>query len=188
MPDTSREGDLDKQNIWGERSFFYNCHRDGGDFTWFANNLSSAPGSPEPSRITAAWTFDGKWDPENESGPVIQQLRVAGKKIALVFSEPVTVKGQPRVRMRGGDTASYSCGSGTDTLSFELGSDDIDEVTAVDLNGGAIIGCRGSATSRLASLVLRCSKQVYKKSIGAVRFRSIKALTVLSSLARDEGP
>ena len=157
--DTSGNRDLDKQNIWGERSFFYNCHRDGGDFTWFANNLSSAPGSPKPSRITAAWTFDGKWDPENESGPAIQQLHVAGRKIALVFSEPVTVKGQPRVRMRGGDTASYASGSGTDTLSFELGSDDIDEVAALDLNGGAIIGCQGSATSRLASLVLRAANK-----------------------------
>jgi pectinesterase len=152
--DTSSDRDLDKQNVWGERSFFYNCHRDGGDFAWFANNLSSSPGSPEPSQITAAWTFDGKWDPENESGPAIQQLRVAGRKIALVFSEPVTVKGQPRVRMRGGDTANYVSGSGTDTLSFELGWDDIGEVTAVDLNGGAIIGCQASARVRPASLSL----------------------------------
>jgi hypothetical protein len=87
---------------------------------------------------------------------------VAGRKIALVFSEPVTVKGQPRVRMRGGDTASYAYGSGTHTLSFELGSDDIDEVTAVDLNGGAIIGCQGSATSRLANLVLRAANKFTK--------------------------
>jgi hypothetical protein len=130
-----------------------------------ANNLSSAPGSPKPSRITAAWTFDGKWDPENESGPVIQQLRVAGRKIALVFSEPVTVKGQPGVRMRGGDTASYAGGSGTDTLSFELGSDDIDEVSAVDLNGGAIIGCEGSATSRLANLVLPAANKFTKNPL-----------------------
>jgi pectinesterase len=152
--DTSSDRDLDKQNVWGERSFFYNCHRDGGDFAWFANNISSSPGSPKPSQITATWTFDGKWDPENESGPAIQQLRVAGRKIALVFSEPVTVKGQPRVRMGGGDMASYVSGSGTDTLSFELGWDDIGEVTAVDLNGGAIIGCQASARVRPASLSL----------------------------------
>jgi pectinesterase len=164
-PDTSREGDLGKQNIWGERSFFHNCHRDGGDFIWFANNLTSAPGSPEPSRITAAWTFDGKWDPEDESGPAIQQLRVAGRKIALVFSEPVTVKGQPRVKMRGGDTASYASGSGTDTLSFELGSDDIDEVTAVDLNGGAILACQASATLRPASLLLPAANKFTKNPL-----------------------
>jgi hypothetical protein len=64
------------------------------------------------------------------------------------------VKGQPRVRMRGGDTANYVSGSGTDTLSFELGWDDIGEVTAVDLNGGAIIGCQASARVRPASLSL----------------------------------
>jgi pectinesterase len=34
-----RNSDLDKVNIWGEREYFYNCHRDGGDFDWFTNNL-----------------------------------------------------------------------------------------------------------------------------------------------------
>jgi hypothetical protein len=50
--------------------------------------------------------------------------------------------------------ATYVCGSGTDTLSFELGSDCTDEVTAVDLNGGGIISCEASARLRPASLSL----------------------------------
>jgi pectinesterase len=152
--DIRRNADLDKRNLWGERSYFHNCDRDGTDFAWFSNNLSSAPGSPKPSEITAAWTFDGKWNPENESRPRIQQIHVLRRKIELVFSEPVTVKGQPRVRMRGGAMATYVCGSGTDTLSFELGSDCTDEVTAVDLNGGGIISCEASARLRPASLSL----------------------------------
>ena len=81
--DIQRNVDLDKQNIWGERSYFYNCHRDSGDFDWFANNLSSAPGSPKPKQITAAWTFDGKWNPEDRIGPTIQYIRVMGGQIVL---------------------------------------------------------------------------------------------------------
>ena len=32
--DIRRNNDLDKSNIWGERSYFYNCHREGGDYAW----------------------------------------------------------------------------------------------------------------------------------------------------------
>ena len=151
---TASKADLDKQNIPGERSYFYNCHRDSGDFDWFANNLSSAPGSPKAEQITAAWTFNGKWDPENKSGPVIRRLGVTGRKIALNFSETVTVKGKPRVKMHGGDVANYVSGSGTDTLSFELASDSDHEVRDVDLNGGAIVACEASARLRPANLSL----------------------------------
>jgi pectinesterase len=49
---------------WGERYFYFNCHRDGGDYNWFADNLNKAPGSPSPEEITAEWTFAGKWNPE----------------------------------------------------------------------------------------------------------------------------
>jgi pectinesterase len=49
---------------WGPRHYYFNCHRDGGDFIWFKDNLEKAEGSPSPRDITARWTFDGKWDPE----------------------------------------------------------------------------------------------------------------------------
>jgi pectinesterase len=152
--DLRNKAKLDKQRSRIERAYYYNCHRDGGDFDWFANNLSSAPGSPKPQQITAAWTFAGEWDPENKSGPVIQQSRVMGRQIALVFSEPVTVKGKPRIKMRGGGVATYISGSGTGTLSFELASDSDHEVRTVDLNGSAIIACEASVTLRRANILI----------------------------------
>jgi pectinesterase len=150
--DIQRNVDLDKQNIWGERSYFYNCHRDSGDFDWFANNLSSAPGSPKPKQITAAWTFDGKWNPEDRIGPTIQYIRVMGGQIALAFNEPVTVKGKPRLKMCGGRVANYISGSGTDTLLFGPVADSAAEVCSVDLNGGAITACEASVTQRRANI------------------------------------
>jgi pectinesterase len=71
--DIKRNADLDKQNQWGERAYFYNCHRDGGDFDWFQNNLDQAPGSPKPDQITAAWTFADAWNPERTAGPTIKR-------------------------------------------------------------------------------------------------------------------
>lgn len=54
------------QNLiqWGERVYYENCHRQGGDFAWFANNLAKAPGIPVAAQINADWTFQGKWQPE----------------------------------------------------------------------------------------------------------------------------
>ena len=50
---------------WGDRHYFYNCHRDSADFGWFRDNLSTAEGAPRPEDINARWTFDGQWDPES---------------------------------------------------------------------------------------------------------------------------
>ena len=46
---------------WGRRVYYYNCHRIGGDFAWHQNNLKTAPGSPEATQITEAWTFGNRW-------------------------------------------------------------------------------------------------------------------------------
>ena len=49
---------------WDENRYYYfNCHGDSVDYTWHADNLYKAPGSPKSEEITAAWTFKGKWDP-----------------------------------------------------------------------------------------------------------------------------
>jgi pectinesterase len=46
---------------WGERIYYYNCHRDGGkDFGWYANNF---PASLKADEITISWLFKNKWNP-----------------------------------------------------------------------------------------------------------------------------
>ena len=47
---------------WGERIYYYNCHRNGGnDFTWYADNL---PAGMTAKNITLNWLFNNKWHPE----------------------------------------------------------------------------------------------------------------------------
>jgi pectinesterase len=48
---------------WGERVYYYNCHRNGGDYAWFANNLNNAKGMPIAKDITALWALDRQWNP-----------------------------------------------------------------------------------------------------------------------------
>ena len=50
--------------VWGQRTYYYNVTRQGGHSGWLRNNLSEAPGAPEHYAVTAAWTFNYAWDPE----------------------------------------------------------------------------------------------------------------------------
>jgi pectinesterase len=57
--------------IWSARHYFFDCHREGGDYDWFKDNLTTAEGSPGEDVITAKWTFDNKWDPEDSMPAVL---------------------------------------------------------------------------------------------------------------------
>lgn len=49
---------------WGQRTYYYGCIREGGNTGWLKNNLHESESAPEFYAITARWTFDNKWDPE----------------------------------------------------------------------------------------------------------------------------
>ncbi len=146
--DLKRNQDADPSNIWGERFYFSNVHRDGGDYAWHKDNLSSAPGSPTSAQITAKWTFSGKWDPENQTGPVIKKVSDAEPRISVTFSENVTVKGHPTLLLEDGTIATYTGGSGTDKLTFTARA--AKPVKKLSLNGGAILATEASSTLRIA--------------------------------------
>lgn len=47
--------------LWGDRIYYYNCHKDDGDYSWFKNNLEQSKQQPNPANIDAAWVFGSKW-------------------------------------------------------------------------------------------------------------------------------
>lgn len=49
---------------WGRRIYYFNCHKEGGDYAWFQDNLKLATGSPQVKDINAEWTFKGEWHPD----------------------------------------------------------------------------------------------------------------------------
>jgi pectinesterase len=152
--DKKRNHDLDASNIWGERAYFYNCHRDGGDYPWHQDNLSSATNSPAPEQITAAWTFAGKWDPERRAGPTIKKVTEQNGRFEVVFSESVSVKGKPQLVMKPTGVADYVSGGGTDMLSFAVPSGQDAVPIEINLRGGTIIATEASASLRSANLSL----------------------------------
>jgi pectinesterase len=49
---------------WGRRVYFADCHRSGGDYAWFADNLSSDGQGTRIEDVTPAWLFGQRWTPQ----------------------------------------------------------------------------------------------------------------------------
>ena len=153
--DRKRNADYDRANRHGDRAFFHNSRREGGDFAWHRDNLPRAAGSPSPEQITAAWTFANRWDPERTDAPRIVALRHQAQpdRLMVDFSEPVTVRGYPVLTFANGEVAHLLGGSGTTTLEFSSPHAAFSgTVPRFDLNGGAIFACEAGARLRLAAV------------------------------------
>ncbi len=147
---TYKDSAKDRPFNWGETDYYYNCHREGGDYSWFADNLSTAAGNPTPSEITPAWIFDNKWDPESTQGPMVLNYRIHGMHGLLFFAEPITVIGIPVLRSGDGTLFKYRSGAGSDTLLF----DSVHRISRSDLFGLILIS-GGKLLGTTASIGLR---------------------------------
>ena len=80
--------------------------------------------------------------------------------VDIEFSESVTVKGNPQLKVSAGDLITkYASGSGSSTLRFEQpkgnrGDAAEMDVAGIDLNSGAIIASEAGSKIRAASIEL----------------------------------
>jgi pectinesterase len=146
----------DRPFNWGKRYYFYNCHREGGDYSWFKNNLNSAKDSPAPPDITPAWTFDGKWNPESLSGPHIIKHENHSGYILLFFNENLTVIGKPVLKSKSGFEFTYASGAGSDTIRFNYGGkcSESDFIGLKLKNNAKVFGNTASVNERYAKFSL----------------------------------
>ena len=142
---------------WGERDYYYNCERTGGNYGWFKNNLSSARGSPQPKEITAAWTFGGKWDPESSEGPEITKYIINGDSVLFFFNEHITIIGNPELKSSSGKILKYNSGGGSNTIKFVSDS----QISKEELKNlgmpfnGKVIGTIASVKERPANFQIK---------------------------------
>lgn len=71
---------------WGQRHYYHNNHREGGDYAWFADNLSMALNSPTPEQIDARWTFAGRWDPESSIPAVLPFVSLPSPRTGAIVN------------------------------------------------------------------------------------------------------
>ncbi|RYY87952.1 MAG: pectinesterase [Chitinophagaceae bacterium] len=54
---------------WGRRVYYSGCHREGGDFAWFADNIKQDGRATNPSDVTVQWLFGDQWNPVQNANP-----------------------------------------------------------------------------------------------------------------------
>lgn len=134
---------------WGERYYFYNCSRKGGNYDWIQNNLDEAEGNPSLNDITPAWTFDYMWDPESNEGPKIYKHEINGKNLKLFFDENITVLNDPVLLINKNESVEYSTGGGSDTLVFCAESEILEvDLKELKLVKGKLIATKASVNER----------------------------------------
>lgn len=101
---------------WGDRVYFHASRSE--HLPWTSDNLSERTPSLEADEISASWTFDGKWNPENTIPPQVISVQQHGsEQIDLTFDETITVRGHPELH-KDGRTLRYVQGAGSNQLSF----------------------------------------------------------------------
>ena len=149
---------------WPGRYYYHNCRREGGDYTWFADNLDQAEGRPRAEVITPAWTFKGRWDPEGTLPSVLPGASVprpedqthavdpgrvvlrwiggrnaTGHRVHLGTADPLPLRGRPA-------NAQFDAGRLQPNTTYRWR---VDEVTP----GGIVRGPAWTFTTRQASPV-----------------------------------
>jgi pectinesterase len=147
-----KESWKNRPNIFGDRYYYYNCHRKGGDFMWFSDNLQEAEGSPGPEDITPEWAFNGEWDPESIEQPYVKSFKIKDKSLILHFNELISVKGNLTVKTHSGMILKYESGSGRDVINFTSE----DSVTKHDFDEHLII---------VSGMLLPVKATVYERTL-----------------------
>jgi len=114
---------------WGSRYYYYGCHRDSGDYRWFADNLPQADAGISAENISARWTFRGMWDPESTMTSVMPcaYFPLPAQDAQAVNPDVTTLrwtagKDALRHRVYFGDTnpPEYKVDVSIDTLSIDI--------------------------------------------------------------------
>lgn len=151
-----KEPDKNRPYFYGDRYFYFNCHRTGGDYAWHADNLTSWPQGLIPDDVDAAWAFDGKWSPESTKAPEAIMFEIRNNStLEVFFDELLCVRGKPVLSTSTGKKLTFREGQGRDILSFtsdqEIAPKDF--ALPVSVISGEILGNFATVSERKISML-----------------------------------
>ncbi len=118
--------------FWGDRYYYFNCHREGGDYPWFTNSL---PADISHEEITASWTYDEKWNPEETRSPKVIDMKLEGTLLTLFFNENISIRGSLQLKTGTSKLLKFKMGRGRKRVQFEAES----SLTQEDMESGLSI-------------------------------------------------
>lgn len=134
--------------FFGDRYYYSNCHKTGGDYSWFADNMPV-----DEKQIIPEWTFDGKWNPESTLPPKVVSWQIKDSTLTLYFDELLTLRDNPVLKTRTGKTLEFISGHGREIVTFKadtpLSDKDFEQPLAIIK--GEIVGNTATVTERAVS-------------------------------------
>jgi len=137
--------------FWKDRYYFSGCKGDGFMYSWFEDNFIEKNIEVMPEKVTPLWTFNNKWNPENEELPQVVNIDLNGNnKIILEMSESVGTDSNLTLTTSTGKILKFINGQGRKLLLFEsdttlIQSDFIDVLT---VKNGEIFGNIATVNAR----------------------------------------
>lgn len=134
--------------FFGDRYYYFDCHRDGEDYGWFSDNLQQNNFSEK--EITAEWTFDGKWNPENKTPLMVKRWKLIGNDLHLFFDDCLTIRGEVVLETATGKRLHYEEGRGRNQLRFstETTLEESDFLGSLKLFAGSIVANQATLAER----------------------------------------
>ncbi|MEZ4883991.1 MAG: pectinesterase family protein [Chitinophagales bacterium] len=135
------EPERDRPYLWGERKYFFGSKKEGETFEWLSDNVQNV------DTLTAKWTFDNRWDPENTTPPKCLKMDTIEGELKLEFAEEMTVRGDLKIQNIEGNTFSYKSGSGGKTIIFSRTGQSL-KANSFHITDGELLGTQATADER----------------------------------------
>lgn len=144
--------------FWGDRYYFQNCKKEGEAFDWHQNNLKTS--GVQAKNVTAAWTFEGKWNPESNEALKITGWEVKDNDLYLHFAESLTIRDKPKLTTATGKELQFIEGRGRDTLRFS-GSERLTKAdfrANIELSNGEILATQATVFDKFLPRKFKLSR------------------------------
>lgn len=132
--------------FFGDRRYFFGARKEGEQFDWLKDTMPV-----ELEKITAAWTFDQQWDPEDESPLEVKSIeRLNEKNVILHFDEIVGIRGEVSFKTSAGTLLVFVQGKGRDRIQLKADKAiSVNELTeGLQLISGEVYAVKATVTER----------------------------------------
>ncbi len=151
---------------WGKRVYYYNCKKAGGNYAWFADNL---PAGMSVNDISAFWTYDYKWNPQNESvANRVNQNSKNRSPVTVASKDPVAENMLLYQRANGGWPKQFQAGKKVD-YKRELTAED-----KIELVAGYTSGIDATIDNEATTQEIRHLAKSYKQTKNENYLRAAK--------------
>jgi pectinesterase len=140
---TYKNPENNRPYFYGNRYFFFNCHKEGEPYQWYTNNINHT----KLYILSANQTFKNKWHPRSAPVITITDAWIDSDKVIIKMNQKVSISSPFTLKTSSGKTLTFDKGRGRDILLFTTN----ESITSNDLEGDFLVN-EGKISPSIAHL------------------------------------